>query len=240
MRAKEVKKRKAYFKEFGQILVRRHGQNYYSSYNDQNRITVDEAAVRFGRYLRAARVNSGLSIAELAARTSLSEASLTALEHGIILACDIRPKWLKELAEALGENVEDFNLLLGRNSLESRRWSWLGESWIGYWLNISYYAPKQNLFRFIYSEFNSFSKPVYAICSALLICFTAGIVLFLSTTSFDQAPSTQPEAVSTPVEAKATTRPVRRFTMERTEFDIERQALVSPTHSGSRWSCCIY
>ncbi len=66
MSIEEIERRQAYFKEFGEILVRRHGQNYYSSYHNQNRVTVDEAALRFGRYLRAARSNADLSIKELA------------------------------------------------------------------------------------------------------------------------------------------------------------------------------
>jgi transcriptional regulator with XRE-family HTH domain len=238
MRAKEIKKRKESFKEFGGILVRRHGQNYSSSYDNHCRVTTDEAATRFGRYLRAARANRGLTIVELAAQTNISKASLIALEQGIILACDIKPKWLKDLAKALGENVEDFNLILGRKILSNSRWSWLNEVW----LNFTFYAPKQNLFYFIYSEFNSLSKPIYAVCSALLICFIASLLIFLETVSFDQPAPPQPETPTT-IEAKATQpRPERRFTMERTEFDYERQAaLTSPAQPVvNRWTCCIY
>ena len=105
MSLEELKQREEDFKEFGEILVRRHGQNYFASFHNDQRVTADEASVRFGRYLRAARINANLSVKDLAAKTRLSQATLMALEQGLILACDIKPKWLKDLAEALTENI---------------------------------------------------------------------------------------------------------------------------------------
>jgi hypothetical protein len=125
MKAKEIKQRKGFFKELGEILVRRHGQNYYASYDNQNRMRVDEAAVRFGRYLRAAKANRRLSVAETALPARLSEATLVALEQVIILSCDIKIRWLKELARVLAENEEDFYFLLGGKKLTSfQRMRW--------------------------------------------------------------------------------------------------------------------
>lgn len=246
MSAKEIKQRKRFFKELGEIVVRRHGQNYYSSYHDQCRVTVDDAAARFGRYIRAARSNRGLSVAELAWQTSLSEATLVALEQGLILSCDVKTKWLKDLAQALAEREEDFYFLLGREITYRRRWGWLSD-WLlrleGQQLPLAYYLSPQ---KSISLKFNP--KPVYAICSALLFCFLIGgsILLTPPTTpgrNILLTPPTVPDQSPTPTKANSfvKTPPETQFNPVRTEFDFERQrASVLPVAFIGRKACCIY
>jgi transcriptional regulator with XRE-family HTH domain len=239
MQADEIKQRKEQFKEFGEILVRRHAQNYCSSYDNQSRITTDEAAARFGRYLRAARLNRGLSIAELATQTRLSEAIQIALEQGIILSCDIKPKWLRELARVLEEDIDDFNLMLGRKINHTKAWSWFNEGWIEYrwWLNpLQFSVQQQNLL----SRMGLLAKPLYVACSTMVLCIAIGSAIFLiRTPSSDQlTPPAEVQQRATRTEIQ--TRPIRRFSMERSEYDFEPQALVSPAPVVSRRFCCIY
>jgi transcriptional regulator with XRE-family HTH domain len=236
MSAKEIKQRKQFFKELGEILTRRHGQNYHSSYHNQSRVTVDEAAARFGRYIRAARANRRLSLAELARQTSLSEATLVALEQGIILSCDIKTKWLKDLARALAEDEEDFYFLLGREITYRRRWGWLSD-WLlrleGQQLPLTYYFGLQKV---ISLGFPLYSKPVYAIWSALLFCFViGGAVLLTPSPPLMQSPS------PTKANVFVKTQPTSQFNPVRTEFDFERQdSSVLPVAFIGRKACCIY
>lgn len=235
MSAKEIKQRKAFFKEFGALLVRRHGQNYYSSYYNQSRVTTDEAATRFGRYVRAARANRGLAVAALAGQTKLSEATLTALEEGIILSCDIKTKWLKDLAKALGENEEDFYFLLGREISYSRRWSWLND-----WLLRLQGQPFPLAYYFNWKKLVSVKvllqpKPVYALYSALLLCcLIGGLVLF--------APSPVPDPLPSPTKVNSfvRTQPQTQFNPTRTEFDFQPKTTVLPIAFIGRKACCIY
>jgi transcriptional regulator with XRE-family HTH domain len=235
MSAKEIKQRKGFFKEFGAILVRRHGQNYYSSYYNQSRVTTDEAATRFGRYIRAARANQGLSVAALASQTRLSEATLTALEQGIILSCDIKTKWLKDLAKALGENEEDFCFLLGREISYSHRWSWLND-WLlrlqGQQFPLCYFFnPKKVISLKIFLQ----PKPVYAVYSALLFCcLIGGFVLFSPPPFSDPLPS--PTKANSFVKVE----PQTQFNPVRTEFDFETKTTVLPIAFVGRKVCCIY
>jgi transcriptional regulator with XRE-family HTH domain len=221
MSLEEIKDREDYFKEFGEILVRRHGQNYYSSFHNERRMTVDETAERFARYLRAARVNAGLSIEQLAKQSRLSKATLIALEQGLVLACDIKPRWLKDLAEALAENVEDFNLILGRQ-ISSSNSRWLTERLITRWRN-----------RFNYSKFSLFSKPLYAAGSALLICFVIGAATILS---LNPLPPTQtPKDTYTFIDIK----PGRRLNMIKAELYLENQVLVVNSNIEPK-TCCVH
>jgi transcriptional regulator with XRE-family HTH domain len=241
MQMDEIKQRKEQFKEFGEILVRRHGQNYCSSYHNQSRVTVDEAAIRFGRYLRAARLNQGLSIGELAAQTRLSEATQLALEQGIILSCDIKPKWLKELARALGEDSENFNLILGRKMVGAGRWHWLAELWAGQqWLKEMQYPAQHRRGFSLTALAGHLSNPLYAACSMLLLCLTITSTILLWTPSSSDPVASPSETQRTVITIKPTARPIRRFSMERAEYDFETQALASPPTVGNRWACCIY
>ncbi len=221
MSAEELKRRKAHTKEFCEILVRRHGQNYYSSYDNQSRVTADETASRFGRYLRAARANAGLSIAELAAQTKLSEATFVALEQGLILACDIRPKWLRELANTLGENIEDFNLILGRQ-ISSGNSRWLTEQILIHWRNL-----------LAHSKISLSSRPIYATGSAILLCFVIGAFLFVGIGPSEQPP---PRRV---VNSFVDVHPERRLNMVKAELRLENQILVLSANLGNA-SCCRY
>jgi transcriptional regulator with XRE-family HTH domain len=235
MSAKEIKQRKGFFKEFGTILVRRHGQNYYSSYSNQSRVTTDEAATRFGRYIRAARSNRGLSVAALAAQTRLSEATLTALEQGIILSCDIKTKWLKDLAKALGENEENFYFLLGREISYSQRWSWLND-WLlrlqGQQFPLYYFFNQKKIISLkIFLQ----PKPVYAVYSALLFCcLIGGFVLFSPPSFSDPLPS--PTKANSFVKVE----PQTQFNPVRTEFDFQTKTTVLPIAFVGRKVCCIY
>jgi transcriptional regulator with XRE-family HTH domain len=241
MQIEEIKQRKEQFKEFGEILVRRHGQNYCSSYHNQCRVTIDEAAIRFGRYLHAARLNQGLSIEELAAQAKLSEATQIALEQGIILACDIKPKWLKELARTLDEDIEDFNLMLGRKIVGAGRWSKLAKLWQSQpWFTKMQTLAQQRQAFSPSLLVGLLSKPVYAACSMLLLCMAITSTILLWTPSASDQLASPSEAKQTVITTKPTARPIRRFSMERTEYDFETQALASPPAVGSRWSCCIY
>ena len=235
MSAKEIKQRKGFFKEFGTILVRRHGQNYYSSYHNQSRVTTDEAATRFGRYIRAARANRGLSMAALASQTRLSEATLTALEQGIILSCDIKAKWLKDLAKALGENEEDFYFLLGREISYSRRWSWLND-WLlrlqGQQFPLYYFFNQKKVIPLkIFLQ----PKPVYAVYSALLFCcLIGGFVLF------SPPPFSEPLPPPTKANSFVKVEPQTQFNPVRTEFDFQTKTTVLPIAFVGRQVCCIY
>ena len=220
MSVEETKQREAHFKEFGELLVRRHGQNYYASFHNKSRVTVDETSARFGRYLRAARVNTRLSIEELAAKTGLSKAKLIALEHGLILACDIKPRWLKELAKVLEENLEDFNLLLGRQ-ISSGHSRWVTERLVTRWRNW-----------LTHSRVSLISRPIYATCSALLLFFVIGVVSLMSVN------------LSTPPPHKEThsfinVHPERRLNMIKAEARFEYQVLLLSTNLGGG-ACCIY
>ena len=235
MGAKEIKQRKKFFKEFGEILVRRHGQNYFSSYDNQNRVTLDETATRFGRYVRAARVNRGISVTELASQTSLSEATLVALEQGIILSCDIKTKWLKDLAKVLKENEEDFYFLLGREISYSRRWSWFND-WLlriqGQQFPLFYHFKLKSHFSL---KLPLQLKPVYAIYSALLFCLLIGGMVLVTP---PPVPTPSPSPTHTRSFVKVPTK--THFDPVRTEFDFEVQNTVLPIASVGRKACCIY
>lgn len=221
MSTEEINQRQAYFKEFGEILVRRHGQNFYSAYDNTGRITVDEAASRLGRYLRAARVNAGLSPAELAGQAGLSEARLTALEQGLILSCDINPKWLKELARALGENFEDFNLIVGRQ-VSNGHSKWLTDRLVSCWRNW-----------LIHSRYSILSRPIYATCSALLFCFVVGAVFLLG---INTAPQPAPPSK---IKSFIVVKPERRLNLIKAELRFETQMLLLSQNFGGG-ACCIY
>jgi transcriptional regulator with XRE-family HTH domain len=239
MRVDEIKQRKEYFKEFGEILVRRHGQNYCSSYDNNRRVTIDEAAVRFGRYLRAARLSRGLSAAELATQAKISQATQIALEQGAILACDIKPKWLKDLARVLGENVEEFNLLLGREISHNGRWDWLAESGPGQVCNVwsfslDYILSGRRSFSFIPARVYLLSKPIYATLSALLLFFAIGAILRLGTLSSEQPTIPSQEKPFINVNAED------RLNRVQAESDFERQIFISQADTINRRACCIY
>jgi transcriptional regulator with XRE-family HTH domain len=192
--------------------VRRHGQNYDSFHQTRN--VVDEVAARFGRYLRAARLNSNLSITEVSARTGITEAALTALEQGIITTADIKPKWLRDLARALAENVEDFNLLLGREIGGSR-----------------FNQEKRS---FLFVPVKCFSKPIYAACSALLFGFILSAILFLS--GFSSEPASTPEQGNSFINVRSE----HRLNRVQAESDFERQLLIEPISYSQPRVCCIY
>ncbi len=220
MSMEELKDREVYFKEFGELLVRRHEQNYYSSFHNQSRVTVDETALRFGCYIHAARLNSGYSIAKLAALTKLSAATLTALEQGLILACDIKPKWLKEIAKTLDESIEDFNLLLGRQ-ISSGNSRWLTERLKSHWQHWLSHSPLVFV-----------SKPIYAACSALLIFFMLGAISILGLNTY---PQPQPRPKYSYIDVQ----PEHRLNMIRSDLRIENQILLLSAHLGGG-NCCIY
>lgn len=116
------------FNDFKDHLTRRYRQNYaYRQKNPDAPPLADAQAGRFGRYLRAARLNANLSPVALGRRARLSPDTILALEHGLILGQDIKAGWLKRLAIALNENADDFALLLGRSNLS--RWNWPVLNW---------------------------------------------------------------------------------------------------------------
>ena len=219
MSLEELKVREEYLKEFGEILVRRHGQNYYSSFHNERRMTTDETAERFGRYLRASRVNAGLSLEQLAQKSHLSEATLIALEQGLVLACDIKPRWLNRLAEALAENVEDFNLILGRQ-ISSGNSRWITKRLVIHW---------QNWFN--YSKFSLFSRPLVVARSALLICLVIGAASIWTLSPVTPTQTSKESYTFLDVE------PERRLNMVKAEHNLENQIAVISSNIEAR-ACC--
>lgn len=73
----------------------------------------DLAALGLGRYLRATRLNEGLSYDELSRRARVDRVTLIALELGLLPPEQIRRAWLDRLAGALGEKPDHLALLLG-------------------------------------------------------------------------------------------------------------------------------
>ncbi|HEX9922621.1 MAG TPA: helix-turn-helix domain-containing protein [Anaerolineae bacterium] len=129
MSERDIQEREEFFKEFGEILVRRHGQNY-SQRKKTGAVIEDEAAVNFGRALRQARARAALSPEALAAKTGLSKARIIALESGLIRSGEIKSRWVKRLAQALGVEVETFEGLLRQRVKAGRS----GGQFSPYWL----------------------------------------------------------------------------------------------------------
>lgn len=119
MSEQDIEEREEFFKKFGEILVRRHGQNY-SQYKKTGEVIKDETGVNFGQTLRNVRVKATLSPEEVAAKTGLSKARIIALESGLIKVEEIKPQWVVRLAEALEVEVEVFKGLL-QQRLEAER-----------------------------------------------------------------------------------------------------------------------
>jgi transcriptional regulator with XRE-family HTH domain len=73
----------------------------------------DRFSVGLGRYLRAARLNQGLSHEEACRRTGIDRVTLIALENGLIRPARIQRLWILQLARLLDEPYDDLLLLLG-------------------------------------------------------------------------------------------------------------------------------
>lgn len=219
----ELKQREAFFKEFGEALVRRHGQNYFSSYQNRSRITVDQVATRFGRYLQSARINAGLTTTELSEQSNLSHAKLIALEQGLILTCDIEPKWLKQIAGVLQEDVESFNLLLGRTTIDSCLTHQSKAT-----------MPWQHWANFFKKGF--LPKPIHTAVTTILLCMVMSTFFFLIKDIEEQQPPSPPRGESSLVNIA----PERRLNIIRAEFGLENQVFIAPKYFGSRGSCCAY
>lgn len=220
----ELKQRAAYFKELGHLLVRRHGQNYTSSsYHRKNNGNVDDAAARFGRYLRAARVNAGLSVAELSGQTKLSKAKLIALEQGLILSDNIKTKWLRQLSKALSEDIEDFNLILGRGlTHRSDRFHKFTEPLAIQWQKLP-----------VFTKILLLSNPVYTTFSALLLCLIMGTFLFFDYQLTEQPPPRKKSASLIIVD------PEHRLNIIKAEWGFENQAFALTNTVRQSRSCCI-
>lgn len=220
---KELKQRAPYFRELGHILVRRHGQNYYPAYYNKNKVNIDDTAGRFGRYLRAARVNAGLSVAELSGQTKLSKAKLIALEQGLILSDNIKTKWLRQLSKALSEDIEDFNLILGRKPApHSGRFN-------------KFTGPLANLWQKLagFTKIVLLSNPVYAACSAALLCLIMGTFLFFDHRLTEQPPPRTKSASLIIVD------PEYRLNIIKAEWGFESQAFVLSNTPRESRACCI-
>jgi transcriptional regulator with XRE-family HTH domain len=219
----EMKQREAFFKEFGGSLIRRHGQNYYSSFQNKRRVTVDEVATRFGRWLRSARINAGLTTTELSEQSNISRAKLIALEHGLILTCDIKPRWVQQIADILQEDVETFNLMLGRTTSDSR---------------ITHQSKVVMLWQHGIDFFQkkALPKPVYTAVTTILLCVAFGTFFFVNNNIWEQQPPNPHHSESSLVNIA----PERRLNIIRAEFGLENQVFVSPEYFGNRGSCCVY
>ena len=220
MTSEELNQREAYFKELGQIVTRRHGQNVQAAAHNRAGLSGQEAAVRFGRYLRAARTNAGFSLAQLAAQAKISKATLTALEQGLYSACDIRSKWLKKLAGELDMDVDDLYCLLGRNmptGNSGRFTQWLNTRWPGWKL-----LPKSPLV----------SRPVYATCSAIFLGLTLTTFLWLGFVVSDESPSPRV------TDSYVIVGPERRLNIVKAEVGLENQIFIPPSRPNKGGSCC--
>jgi hypothetical protein len=223
MRSKEIKQREAFFKELGEILARRHGQNYYSSYQNQSRITTDETAARFGRYLRAARVNAGLTVLDLSTQSRLSTVTIIALEQGLILACDIKSWWLRQLAKTLNEAVEDFDLILGRQTPNKASWRLIDPLILGW----------ESLVNAL--KVSALAKPAYATTSAIVLCIAISAFLLVEGGILNHRPTPQP-----PKTSFVYVGPEQRLNIIKAEFGLESQVFILPAYSVAKGSCCIY
>jgi transcriptional regulator with XRE-family HTH domain len=73
-----------------------------------------EAARKFGEWLRQKRHTAGLGTTELAKRTGITDGTITRLEQGSIATPD--PRKLSRIAEALGIPVEEIYGMAGYNA----------------------------------------------------------------------------------------------------------------------------
>ena len=174
---KEVTQRTKQFKQFGRLLVARHGQNYAAIQNGDTPIA-DDIAIRFGRYLRAARVNVDMPLDELARNARLPQATLLALEQGLVNNNDIKQKWVTRLATTLNEDVSNFNLLLKRR-IEQKQ------------------SYRHRLTQYIQiPRINLAAKPLYAALPALLLCFIfAAALLPENSVTPNMAEHSQPDTI---------------------------------------------
>jgi hypothetical protein len=206
---KELKHRKKQFKIFRKILTSRHGQNHLA-YQRRGQPLANDAAQHLGRYLRAARANAGLSLEAAALQSKISPATLIALEQGLVLGADIEPKWLVRLARTLGENEQNFNILLGRNRSPA--------SQSQPWLSLAEYLRLPE----IHSTFSLLARPMYATVSALLLCVIVSATLFLGPAAPHQSPPHKPAAGVHFVDVEPTDRP----NLIKAEYRLESQVLI--------------
>ena len=106
------KEQEKFFREFGEILVKRIKDQSLDASQNQ---FVDQTALGFAKYLRAARLNAKLTPSELARKALISEAEVYGLERAIISSQNIKEESLHGLASALGEDITIFGLMLGRD-----------------------------------------------------------------------------------------------------------------------------
>lgn len=93
--------------EFGKLLFQHH--------KDVANKGTDKRAKGFARYLRASRLNAGLTPTELALRAEIPDVMVYGLERGLIHSTSIESAHLQCLARVLGEDLTIFGLLLGRD-----------------------------------------------------------------------------------------------------------------------------
>lgn len=98
---------KSFSVEFGKLLFQHH--------KDVASEETDKRAKGFARYLRAARLNAGLTPTDLALRAEIPDVIVYGLERGLIHSASIESGYLQRLARVLGEEVSIFELLLGRD-----------------------------------------------------------------------------------------------------------------------------
>lgn len=141
-------------------LLRRHRHNR-TQRQRLEQVRSNAGTMRLGRYLRAARVNAGLSRGELAQRTGLPAGTILALEQGLIIAKEIEPVWLARLSRVLDEDTGTFTLLLGSQPAPTagRRQPLSG---LGAWFSI-----------------RRLPGPMYGAVPATLLCILLGVALFL-------------------------------------------------------------
>lgn len=99
---------------FREALLRRHYEKVARRQAGMEKPKTDPYALRFGSYIRTARVQAGLSYEALSLKTGIDRGLLRAIEVGLFAAEDLEAQCVKKLAAALQEPAGRLFLLLGR------------------------------------------------------------------------------------------------------------------------------
>ncbi len=90
-----------------------HNEQMFTYRQKTGLVGQDQRAINLGRFLRTARTNLSLSRSDFAEISGVGKSMIGALENGLILSRDVQREDLKRLAHALGEDMENFTLILG-------------------------------------------------------------------------------------------------------------------------------
>ena len=94
-------------------LLAEHGRRH-TQFLASETMEPNAYAVNLGQYLRACRERQQLLTKQIAMQAKLDEATIIALEHGLIPVADIPSAWLTRLAQALDDSPETLTMLIGK------------------------------------------------------------------------------------------------------------------------------